>query len=149
MCFKQWEELPEFMKNEAVKRYYEILSKKRFQLKIKRFFDVMMSSILIVLLSPMFIAISLWIKLDSEGPVFYKQKRITQYGRNFYIFKFRTMVVNADQMGALITKMYDPRITKAGEKMRKLRIDELPQLFNIFRGEIGRASCRERVSSPV
>ena len=88
MCFKQWEELPEFMKNEAVKRYYEILSKKRFQLKIQRFFDVMMSSILIVLLSPMFIAISLWIKLDSEGPVFYKQKRITQYGRNFYIFKF-------------------------------------------------------------
>lgn len=149
MCFKQWEELPEFMKNEAVKRYYEILSKKRFQLKIKRFFDVMMSSILIVLLSPMFIAISLWIKLDSEGPVFYKQKRITQYGRNFYIFKFRTMVVNADQMGALITKMYDPRITKAGEKMRKLRIDELPQLFNIFRGDMSFVGTRPEVERYV
>lgn len=149
MCFKQWEELPEFMKNEAVKRYYEILSKKRFQLRIKRFFDVMMSSILIVLLSPMFIAISLWIKLDSEGPVFYKQKRITQYGRNFYIFKFRTMVVNADQMGSLITKMYDPRITKAGEKMRKLRIDELPQLFNIFKGDMSFVGTRPEVERYV
>lgn len=149
MCFKQWEDLPEFMKNEAVKRYYEILSKKRFQLRIKRFFDVMMSSVLIVLLSPMFIAISLWIKLDSEGSVFYKQKRITQYGRNFYIFKFRTMVVNADQMGSLITKMYDPRITKAGEKMRKLRIDELPQLFNIFRGDMSFVGTRPEVERYV
>ena len=122
---RQWEDVPEFMKNEKVKEYYDILNKRRFQLKVKRIFDVIMSFVLILLLSPVFLGIAIWIRLDSSGPVFYKQERITQYGRKFQIFKFRTMVDNADQRGTLITLRNDTRITKAGEKIRKLRIDEI------------------------
>ncbi len=149
MQFKQWEEIPEFMQNEEVKLYYEILSKKRFQLKVKRLFDILGSLILIILLSPVLLVVSFWIKLDSEGPIFYKQERVTQYGRKFYIFKFRTMVVNADQMGTLITTAYDSRITKAGEKIRKLRVDEIPQLFNIMIGDMSFVGTRPEVPQYV
>lgn len=149
MQFKQWEEIPEFMQNEEVKLYYDILSKKRYQLKVKRFFDILISLTLIILLSPVFLIVSFWIKLDSEGPIFYKQERVTQYGRKFYIIKFRTMVVNADQMGTLITTAHDSRITKAGEKIRKLRIDEIPQLFNIMIGDMSFVGTRPEVPQYV
>lgn len=142
---RQWEDVPEFMKNEKVKEYYDILNKRRFQLKVKRIFDVIMSFVLILLLSPVFLGIAIWIRLDSSGPVFYKQERITQYGRKFQIFKFRTMVDNADQRGTLITLRNDTRITKAGEKIRKLRIDEIPQLFNIFIGDMSFVGTRPEV----
>ena len=138
MRFRDWDDIPEFMQNDSVKMYYEILEKKRFSLKVKRFFDVMMSFVLIILLSPVFAVLSVWIKLDSKGPVFYRQERITQYGRKFRIFKFRTMVLNADQRGSLVTVRHDPRITSVGEKIRKCRLDELPQLFNIFIGEVSK-----------
>ena len=146
---RQWEDIPEFMKNEKVKEYYDILNKRRFQLKVKRIFDVIMSFILILLLSPVFLGIAIWIRLDSSGPVFYKQERITQYGRKFQIFKFRTMVDNADQRGTLITLKNDTRITKAGEKIRKLRIDEIPQLFNIFIGDMSFVGTRPEVGKYV
>ena len=146
---RQWEDIPEFMKNEKVKEYYDILNKRRFQLKVKRIFDVIMSFVLILLLSPVFLGIAIWIRLDSSGPVFYKQERITQYGRKFQIFKFRTMVDNADQRGTLITLRNDTRITKAGEKIRKLRIDEIPQLFNIFIGDMSFVGTRPEVGKYV
>lgn len=149
MLLKKWEDIPEFMRNDEVKKYYDILNKKRFSLLLKRFFDIVMSFILVVLLSPMFIILSVWIKLDSEGPVFYRQERITQYGRTFRIFKFRTMVSNADKIGALVTTQNDSRITKVGEKIRKCRLDEIPQLFNILLGDMSFVGTRPEVKKYV
>lgn len=136
MEFRDWDDIPEFMRNDSVKKYYEILRRKQFSLKVKRSFDIVASLVLIILLSPVFLFLTVWIKFDSQGPVYYKQERITQYGRKFYIFKFRTMVANADKIGTLVTVQEDPRITKAGSKIRKLRLDELPQLFNIAAGDM-------------
>lgn len=149
MLLKKWEDIPEFMRNDEVKKYYDILNKKRFSLLLKRFFDIVMSFILIILLSPVFIILSVWIKLDSEGPVFYRQERITQYGRTFRIFKFRTMVSNADKIGALVTTQNDSRITKVGEKIRKCRLDEIPQLFNILLGDMSFVGTRPEVKKYV
>ena len=134
MLVKEWNELPDFMQVEEVKPYYDILKKKKLQLILKRIFDIVCSSILIILLSPILLILSIWIKLDSKGPVFYRQERITQYGKIFRIFKFRTMVTNADKIGTLVTTQNDSRITKVGNKIRKCRLDELPQVFNIFLG---------------
>ena len=142
MEFRNWEDIPEFMQNDEVKKYYEILCRKRVSLKIKRSFDISASVFLIILLSPVFLFLTIWIKLDSRGPVYYKQERVTQYGRKFSIFKFRTMVTNADKKGTLVTLKEDPRITKAGKKLRKLRLDELPQLFNIAVGDMSFVGTR-------
>ena len=139
MLVKEWNELPEYMQVEEVRPYYEILRKKKGQLILKRIFDICASLVLIVLLSPIILFFSIWIKLDSKGPVFYRQERITQYGKVFRIFKFRTMVNNADKIGNLVTSKNDSRITKVGEKIRKYRIDEIPQLFNVF--------CRNKTRS--
>ncbi len=149
MQFKEWDGIPEFMQNEDVKKYYEILKRKRFSLKIKRSFDVGMSLLLIVLLSPLFFVLTVWVRLDSKGPVYYKQERVTQYGRKFHIFKFRTMVTNADKIGALVTPRYDPRITKAGRVLRKIRLDEIPQLFNILAGDMSFVGTRPEVQKYV
>ena len=102
MLVKEWNELPDYMQVEEVRPYYEILRKKKGQLVLKRIFDICVSLVLIVLLSPIIIFFSIWIKLDSKGPVFYRQERITQYGKVFRIFKFRTMVNNADKIGNLV-----------------------------------------------
>ncbi len=145
MEFRDWDDIPEFMRNDSVKKYYEILRRKQFSLKVKRSFDIVASLVLIILLSPVFLFLTVWIKFDSRGPVYYKQERITQYGRKFYIFKFRTMVANADKIGTLVTVQEDPRITKAGSKIRKLRLDELPQLFNIAAGDMSFVGTRPEV----
>lgn len=145
----KWESLPEQLKNEEVEEYYNILKKRRVSLLVKRVFDIVVSMIMIVVLSPILLALSLWIKIDSRGPVFYRQVRITAGGKKFRIFKFRTMVVNADEIGALITAEYDSRITKAGSKLRKCRLDELPQLFNIFLGEMSFVGTRPEVMKYV
>lgn len=145
MEFRDWDDIPEFMRNDSVKKYYEILRRKQFSLKVKRSFDIVVSLVLIILLSPVFLFLTVWIKFDSQGPVYYKQERITQYGRKFYIFKFRTMVANADKIGTLVTVQEDPRITKAGSKIRKLRLDELPQLFNIAAGDMSFVGTRPEV----
>lgn len=149
MLLKKWDDIPDFMKNDKVKIYYDILNKKRFSLLLKRIFDIIMSFLLCVLLSPVFVTIAIWIKLDSNGPVFYRQKRITQYGKEFKIFKFRTMAVNADKIGSLITTQNDSRITKVGKKIRKCRLDEIPQLFNILSGDMSFVGTRPEVKKYV
>ena len=149
MLLKTWNDIPDFMKSDDVKKYYDILNKKRGSLALKRIFDVVMSLLLLIMLSPVFIGVAIWIKLDSKGPVFYRQKRITQYGKEFRIFKFRTMVVNADKMGSLVTTQNDSRITKVGEKIRKCRLDEIPQLLNILSGDMSFVGTRPEVKKYV
>lgn len=90
----------------------------------------------LVTFSPVLIAISIMIVRDSNGGVFYRQERVTQYGRKFKIFKFRTMVANADKIGTQVTVSNDSRVTRVGEKLRKYRLDELPQLINIILGDM-------------
>lgn len=145
MKLKNWEELPGFMKNAEVKEYYDLLVRKKASLWLKRLFDILVSFILLVILSPVFVILSLMIKVDSKGPIFYRQVRVTQYGRKFRIFKFRTMVVNADKIGAHVTSNSDSRITKIGEKIRKYRLDEIPQLINVFLGDMSFVGTRPEV----
>ena len=145
----RWEQLPEFMRTDEVRPYYEILRKHRFGLLVKRTFDFVMSSFMLILLSPVFLALAVWIKRDSEGPVFYRQERVTQYGRRFRIYKFRTMVQNADKIGSLVTVGGDARITNVGKKLRGCRLDELPQLINIWKGEMTFVGTRPEVPKYV
>lgn len=146
---KKYDQLPNFMKNDEVKKYYEMLKKKKFQLILKRFLDIVCSLILLVILSPVLLILSIIIKIDSKGPVFYKQKRITKYGREFKIFKFRTMVVDADKKGTLVTLKNDSRITRVGNKIRKCRLDELPQLINVLIGDMSFVGTRPEVKKYV
>ena len=139
---KKWEELPKYMRTEAVRPYYESLSRKKFSLYVKRFFYVTVASVMLVLLSPVLLVLAFLIAKDSKGGVFYRQERVTQYGRKFRIFKFRTMVANADKIGTQVTVQNDNRITKIGEKLRKCRLDELPQLFNIILGDMSFVGTR-------
>lgn len=133
---KNWNELPEYMRTDEVRPYYDLLQKKRLSLFFKRVFDIVVSLIMIILCSLILLIISILIVKDSKGGVFYRQERVTQYGRVFRIFKFRTMVQNADQIGTQVTVSNDSRITKIGSKLRNCRLDELPQLFNIFLGDM-------------
>ena len=149
MLLKKWDDIPEFMKNSDVKKYYDILNKKCISLVLKRTFDIVMSLLLIIILSPVLLVVAIWIKADSEGPVFYRQERITQFGKTFRIFKFRTMVVNADKIGTLVTTQNDSRITKVGEKIRKCRLDEIPQVFNILLGDMSFVGTRPEVKKYV
>lgn len=145
----KYDKLPDFMKNKKVKYYYDILSKKRLQLLLKRLFDILMSLILLIILFPILLIISIVIKIDSKGPIFYRQIRITKYGKEFKIYKFRTMVVDADKKGSLVTLNDDQRITKVGKKIRKIRLDELPQLFNILLGDMSFVGTRPEVKKYV
>lgn len=140
-----WEKLPDFMRTKEVWPYYTALRKHRYGLFIKRTFDFVVSSMMLVLLAPVFLFLAVWIKVDSEGPVFYRQERVTQYGRIFRIYKFRTMVQNADKIGSLVTVGGDSRITKVGQKLRGCRLDELPQLINIWKGEMTFVGTRPEV----
>ena len=149
MLLRKWDDIPEFMRNDEVKKYYDILIEKRFSLMLKRFFDIIMSLLLLIVLSPVFLILAIWIKVDSQGTVFYRQERITQYGRTFRIFKFRTMVSNADKIGTLVTTQNDSRITRVGEKIRKCRLDEIPQLINILKGDMSFVGTRPEVQKYV
>lgn len=142
MRLKKWEDLPEFMRVDEIKPYYLILEKKKISLVFKRVFDIIMSVILIVLFSPIMLLISLLIKFDSQGPIIYKQVRITQYGRRFKVYKFRTMVNDADKIGAHVTTQNDSRITRVGNKIRDSRLDEFPQLFNVLKGDMSFVGTR-------
>lgn len=133
---KNWNKLPEYMRTDEVRPYYDLLQRKKLSLFFKRVFDIVVSLIMIILCSPILLIISILIVKDSKGGVFYRQERVTQYGRVFRIFKFRTMVQNADQIGTQVTVSNDSRITKIGSKLRNCRLDELPQLFNIFIGDM-------------
>lgn len=149
MILVKYEKLPENLKNEKVKKYYDILSKKKISLVIKRIFDIIVALILLILLSPIILIIAIMIKIDSKGPVFYRQERITTYGKIFRIFKFRTMVQNADKVGTLVTVGNDSRITRVGKLIRKVRLDELPQLINVLKGEMTFVGTRPEVKKYV
>ena len=142
MKFRKWEDLPEFMRCDEVREYYDILKEKRLSLLLKRIFDVVLSLIMIIILAIPMIVIAIMIKADSEGPVFYRQERVTSYGKVFKIHKFRTMVSNADKIGTAVTTGSDPRITRVGSRLRDLRLDELPQLIDVFLGDMSFVGTR-------
>lgn len=133
---RKWEDLPKKMQTEAVRPYYEYLNKRRGSLLLKRTFDIVVSTVLLILISPILLILAVMIATDSKGGIFYRQERVTQYGRVFRIIKFRTMVADADKIGTQVTVQNDSRITKIGEKLRKYRLDELPQLLNILMGDM-------------
>ena len=139
---KKWEELPAFMRVPEVRPYWEILYNKRGQLLLKRVFDLIIALILVVVLSIPMLVIAVLIKRDSEGPVFYRQERVTTYGRHFRIHKFRTMVSNADKIGTAVTVGNDSRITKIGAKLRGYRLDELPQVLDVISGDMSFVGTR-------
>jgi len=145
MIWKSWQELPDDMRCEAIRPYYDILASKRRDLMLKSVFDRLMAAILLVVLSPIFLLLAVWIKLDSEGPVFFRQERVTQYGKSFRIYKFRTMVQNAEQLGTQVTSKDDMRVTSVGQALRKCRLDELPQLINILEGTMSFVGTRPEV----
>lgn len=144
-----WEKLPPQMQTEAVKPYYEILQKKQVSLIFKRSFDIVVSVIMLLILSPVFLVLAIAIKLDSKGPVFYRQVRVTQYGKEFRIFKFRTMVNNADKIGSQVTVGGDNRITRVGKVIRDCRLDEIGQLLNILGGSMTFVGTRPEVPKYV
>lgn len=141
----KWEYLPQELQNSEVKPYYNQLLKKKKSLLLKRLFDIFGSIILIIILLPVILIIGLVIKITSKGRIIYKQCRVTQYGRQFTIYKFRTMVEDADKIGSLVTHKKDTRITKVGTILRKYRLDELPQLVNIFLGDMTFVGARPEV----
>lgn len=149
MIWKAWHDLPNDMRCEPVRPYYEILASKRSDLLIKFIFDRLMAIILLFALSPIFLVLAVWIKVDSEGPVFFRQERVTQYGKTFRIYKFRTMVQNAEQIGAQVTSKGDMRVTTVGKALRKCRLDELPQLINILEGTMSFVGTRPEVPKYV
>lgn len=144
MRLVKWEALPAAMQTPQVREYYDILSKKRGSLFCKRLFDIGVSAVMLVLLSPVFLVLAVVIKLDSPGPVFYRQVRLTQYGKPFRIFKFRTMVQGADK-GSQVTVGGDSRITRVGRVIRKCRLDEIGQLLDVFRGTMTFVGTRPEV----
>ena len=130
-----WEQLPAEMQTEAVRKYYDILKKKKASLFFKRAFDLLFSLFALVVLSPVYLILAIAIKLDSPGPVFYRQERVTQYGKRFRIHKFRTMVQDADK-GSQITVNRDSRITRVGKIIRDCRLDEIAQLLDVIAGTV-------------
>ena len=145
MKVRKWEELPEKMRTREVRRYYNIIVRHSGWFKVKRVMDICVSLVLLaILLIPMGI-IALMIKTDSQGPVFFRQERVTQYGKIFKIYKFRTMVDNASQLGSQVTVNNDARITRVGKLLRKYRLDEFPQLFNILAGDMTLVGTRPEV----
>ncbi len=141
---RKWEDLPEYLKIPQVKPYYDALNKKRFSLCIKRILDVVLSLFLIIATSPIMLVLAILIKLDSKGPVFYRQTRVTQYGEEFGIFKFRSMFLGADK-GSQLTIGTDSRITKIGRFIRKYKLDEIGQFFDVLRGKMTFVGTRPEV----
>ncbi len=142
---RKFEKLPSQFQNDEVKAYYDILKKKTFSLAFKRTVDIIFSLVMLVFLIIPIIIIAIAVKLTSVGPVFYRQVRVTKYGKLFKIFKFRTMVVNADKIGSLVTTDSDSRVTKVGRFLRKYRLDELPQIFNVLAGSMSIVGTRPEV----
>ncbi len=140
-----WENLPKPLQTPEVRPYYDALAKHRLSLFCKRVLDFCLACVLVLFLSPFILLISLWIKLTSRGPVFFRQERATAYGKVFRIFKFRTMVVGAEQKGSQITVSKDARVTRAGAFLRRYKLDEIPQLFNVLTGDMSFVGTRPEV----
>lgn len=149
MILKKFEQLPKEMQNDSVREYYDILAKRKISLFFKRVFDVFVSLFMLILLLPVFFVLAIAIKLDSKGKVFYRQVRVTQYGKKFRIFKFRTMYADADKRGSLVTVKGDPRVTRVGKVIRNCRLDELPQLLNVLGGSMTFVGTRPEVTKYV
>lgn len=149
MRLVKWEKIPFEMQNSHVKKYYDKLQRKKVSLFFKRMFDVFGSLVLLILFAPLLLVIAICVKIDSKGPVFYRQVRVTQYKKTFRIFKFRTMVQNADKIGTAVTVNNDSRITKVGKLLRKLRLDEIPQLINVLTGDMTFVGTRPEVQKYV
>lgn len=145
----EWTRLPEKMQTDEVKKYYEILKHKSANMLVKRCFDVLVSVILLIVLLPFFLVISVCIKCTSPGPIFFRQVRVTKYNKKFKIFKFRTMVDGADKIGSQVTTEQDSRVTSVGKFLRKIRLDEIPQLINILIGDMTFVGTRPEVPKYV
>lgn len=146
---RRWESLPDFMQVDEVRPYWEILNKKRTPLVVKRGFDILIALILLILLLIPMLLLAVWIKVDSPGPVFYRQERVTINGKHFRIHKFRTMVSNADKIGTAVTVGKDSRITKVGSRLRRIRLDELPQLIDVLQGNMSFVGTRPEAAKYV
>lgn len=149
MLLRKWEDLPIELQLDEVRPYYDILKKKQISLLFKRVFDIVVSLIMLIVLLPLFVILAIAIKLDSEGPVFYRQERITQYGKVFRIHKFRSMCNGADKKGTLVTVNEDSRITKVGKFIRKYKIDEISQLIDVLQGNMSFVGTRPEVKKYV
>ena len=149
MLLRKWNELPSHMQCDEVRPYYDILEKKKGSLIAKRVFDVIAGSMLLVVLSGPMAIIAACIKADSKGPIFYRQERVTTYGKKFGIHKFRTMVNNADKIGTAVTVQGDSRITKVGHFLRKYRLDEFPQVFDVLSGNMSFVGTRPEATKYV
>lgn len=145
MLLKNWDDLPHEMKNESVRKYYDALQQKKTSLFLKRIFDIVFGLLVIVVFLPVCVVLCIAIKLDSKGPIMFRQVRVTQYGKRFKIFKFRTMITNAENLGTQVTTKNDIRVTKVGKILRKYRLDEIPQVFNIVIGDMSFVGTRPEV----
>lgn len=144
-----FDELPGEFQNDAVKKYYDLLKEKKSSLVVKRVFDIVLSLLLLIVLLIPIIIIALIVKFTSKGPIIYKQVRVTTYNRRFNIYKFRSMIVDADKVGTLVTGCDDPRVTKIGKVLRKYRLDELPQIINVLKGDMSIVGTRPEVPKYV
>ena len=149
MLPKTFEQLPAAMQREAVRPYFEALSKKRGALLLKRLADIVLSAVMLSVLFPVLLLLALAVVLDSRGGVFYRQVRVTTFGRQFRIFKFRSMVAEADKQGPLVTVGEDSRITRVGHFIRKTHLDELPQLIMVLLGDMSFVGTRPEVPKYV
>lgn len=149
MTLRKWEDLPAFMRCPEVRKYYDILAGNKGGLILKRGFDMTMATFMLAVLAIPMSIMAVLIKMDSPGPIFYRQERITAYGKKFKIHKFRTMVDNADKMGASVTAGDDERITRIGYKIRRLRIDEIPQLIDVIKGDMSFVGARPEAEKYV
>lgn len=142
---KKWENLPEELKTDEVRPYYDYLSKHKAGLVGKRIADFLLSLILFIVLLPFMLIIGILVGVTSPGGVFFCQERVTTYGRHFKIIKFRTMVADAEKKGTQVTTEGDSRVTGVGRFLRKVRLDELPQLINILKGDMSIVGTRPEV----
>ncbi len=146
---REWDQLPKWMRNQEVREYYDILAERRLSLKLKRVFDIAAAGMLLGILAVPMAVIAAWISADSPGGAFYRQERVTAYGKRFMICKFRTMTKGAERKGMRITLAGDKRVTKPGKFLRKYRLDELPQLFNVLEGAMTFVGTRPEVPEYV
>ena len=142
---KKWEDLPESLRCEQVRPYYDNLKKHEFSIAVKGGLDFVLALMVLAVLWPFMVIIGILVGVTSPGGVFFLQERVTTYGRRFRIVKFRTMIPDAQSRGAQVTSHQDQRVTGIGRFLRKVRLDELPQLFNILKGDMSIVGTRPEV----
>ncbi len=145
MILRKWDKLPDELRVPEVRPYYDVLSRRRGSIALKRVFDFLVSLLMLLILWPFMLLIALAVRLDSPGPALFLQERVTTYGRRFKIWKFRTMVNNAEKLGTQVTVSGDSRVTRVGKLLRSVRLDELPQLVNVLKGDMSFVGTRPEV----